>query len=91
MENKKAYVITGPTSGIGYAMALELARHGTVVLVGRNPEKLDEVQKVIKEMGLSYRQKNQNPAKVYLELGFETLSHFSYAFKKYFGMYQRNR
>jgi NAD(P)-dependent dehydrogenase (short-subunit alcohol dehydrogenase family) len=51
MENKKAYVITGPTSGIGYATALELARHGTVILVGRNPEKLDKVQKVIKEMG----------------------------------------
>jgi NAD(P)-dependent dehydrogenase (short-subunit alcohol dehydrogenase family) len=32
----KAYIITGPTSGIGYRTALELARHGTVVLVGRN-------------------------------------------------------
>ena len=51
MENKKAYVITGPTSGIGYATALELARYGTVILVGRNPKKLDEVQKVITEMG----------------------------------------
>jgi NAD(P)-dependent dehydrogenase (short-subunit alcohol dehydrogenase family) len=29
MENKKAYVVTGPTSGIGYATTLELARHGT--------------------------------------------------------------
>ena len=51
MESKKAYVITGPTSGIGYATALELARHGTLILVGRNPKKLDEVQKVITEMG----------------------------------------
>lgn len=56
MENKetildKAYIITGPTSGIGYATALELAKHGTIVLVGRNREKLNQVQKAIKEMG----------------------------------------
>jgi NAD(P)-dependent dehydrogenase (short-subunit alcohol dehydrogenase family) len=51
MENKKAYVITGPTSGIGHATALELARHGTVILVGRNPEKLDLLQKSIKDKG----------------------------------------
>ncbi len=31
----RAYVITGPTSGIGHKTALELAKHGTVVLVGR--------------------------------------------------------
>ncbi|MDR3678536.1 MAG: SDR family NAD(P)-dependent oxidoreductase [Flavipsychrobacter sp.] len=51
MGNKKAYIITGPTSGIGYATALELAKHGTVILVGRNPEKLGRLQKVIKDMG----------------------------------------
>jgi len=51
MENKKAYIITGPTSGIGHATALELAKHGTVVLVGRNLEKLDVVQKEIEKMG----------------------------------------
>jgi NAD(P)-dependent dehydrogenase (short-subunit alcohol dehydrogenase family) len=44
---RKAYIITGPTSGIGRATALELARHGTVVLVGRDRAKLDEVQKII--------------------------------------------
>ena len=27
-----AWVITGPTSGFGYATALELAAHGTVIL-----------------------------------------------------------
>jgi NAD(P)-dependent dehydrogenase (short-subunit alcohol dehydrogenase family) len=47
----KAYIITGPTSGIGYATALELANHGTVVLVGRNREKLNKVQKIIQERG----------------------------------------
>lgn len=40
----KAYIVTGPTSGIGRAAALELAEHGTVVLVGRSPERLAQVQ-----------------------------------------------
>jgi NAD(P)-dependent dehydrogenase (short-subunit alcohol dehydrogenase family) len=40
----KAWVITGPTSGIGRRTALELAKHGTVVLVGRDPDKLGRVQ-----------------------------------------------
>jgi NAD(P)-dependent dehydrogenase (short-subunit alcohol dehydrogenase family) len=40
----KGYVITGPTSGFGRRTALELARHGTVVLVGRNAAKLDDVR-----------------------------------------------
>jgi len=31
------------------------------------------------------RQKNRKPSEVYLETGFENLSHFSYAFKKQFG------
>lgn len=47
----KAYIITGPTSGIGRATALRLARHGTVVLVGRDRKKLDHVQKIIERMG----------------------------------------
>jgi NAD(P)-dependent dehydrogenase (short-subunit alcohol dehydrogenase family) len=33
---RKAYIITGPTSGIGLSTALELAKHGVVVLVGRD-------------------------------------------------------
>jgi NAD(P)-dependent dehydrogenase (short-subunit alcohol dehydrogenase family) len=48
---RKAYVITGPTSGIGYRTALELAKHGTVVLVGRNRDKLDVVQRTIERRG----------------------------------------
>lgn len=39
-----AWIITGPTSGIGRRTALELARHGTVVLVGRDPARLREVE-----------------------------------------------
>ncbi|MBE9463697.1 SDR family NAD(P)-dependent oxidoreductase [Dyadobacter subterraneus] len=51
MENKKAYIITGPTSGIGYETALDLAKNGTVILVGRNKEKLQQVEKTIKQNG----------------------------------------
>lgn len=47
----KAYIITGPTSGIGLRTALELARHGTLVLVGRDPGKLADVQKTIERDG----------------------------------------
>ena len=44
VSGTKAYIITGPTSGIGRATALELAKHGTVVLVGRDNKKLHELQ-----------------------------------------------
>jgi short-subunit dehydrogenase len=43
-SSTRAWVITGPTSGIGRRTALELARHGTVMLVGRDPGKLSEVE-----------------------------------------------
>lgn len=47
----KAYVITGPTSGFGRRTARELARHGTVVLVGRDAGKLDDVRRGIEARG----------------------------------------
>lgn len=47
----KAWIITGPTSGIGYRTALELAKHGTVVLVGRSAAKLDAVRTEIESTG----------------------------------------
>ena len=50
-ERPPAYVITGPTSGIGYRTALELAAHGTVVLAGRDRAKLDQVQRAIEGRG----------------------------------------
>ncbi|WP_213736724.1 SDR family NAD(P)-dependent oxidoreductase [Bradyrhizobium sp. dw_411] len=50
-SDRNAYIVTGPTSGIGRRTALELAKHGTVVLVGRDHGKLDEVQKTIEHMG----------------------------------------
>jgi NAD(P)-dependent dehydrogenase (short-subunit alcohol dehydrogenase family) len=50
-SERKAYVITGPTSGIGRRTALEVARYGIVVLVGRDPAKLAKVQKTIEQQG----------------------------------------
>ena len=47
----KAYVITGPTSGIGRATALEVIKHGKVILVGRDREKLNQLQKEVKRKG----------------------------------------
>ncbi len=54
IDNKtrsKAYVITGPTSGAGRATALDMASHGTLVLVGRNSEKLNDTKKAIERLG----------------------------------------
>jgi NAD(P)-dependent dehydrogenase (short-subunit alcohol dehydrogenase family) len=51
LTDRRAYIITGPTSGIGRATAFEVARHGTVVLVGRDRRKLDEMQKAIEQKG----------------------------------------
>jgi NAD(P)-dependent dehydrogenase (short-subunit alcohol dehydrogenase family) len=50
-KRQRAYIITGPTSGIGRATAIELAKHGTVVLVGRDRRKLDLVQRTIERKG----------------------------------------
>ena len=49
--DSKAYIITGPTSGIGRLTAFELANHGIVVLVGRDRQKLERVQKTIEQKG----------------------------------------
>jgi NAD(P)-dependent dehydrogenase (short-subunit alcohol dehydrogenase family) len=47
LRPNKAWVITGPTSGIGHRTALKLAEHGVVVLVGRDAKKLAAVQSEI--------------------------------------------
>jgi NAD(P)-dependent dehydrogenase (short-subunit alcohol dehydrogenase family) len=47
----KAYVITGPTSGIGRATTLGVIKHGKVVLVGRDREKLNQLQKEVERKG----------------------------------------
>ena len=48
-SGRRTYIVTGPTSGIGRITALKLADRGTVVLVGRDRKKLDEVQKTIEQ------------------------------------------
>jgi NAD(P)-dependent dehydrogenase (short-subunit alcohol dehydrogenase family) len=48
---RPAYIITGPTSGYGYRTARKLAGHGPLILVGRNPGKLDEVSKTVEGQG----------------------------------------
>ncbi|MBS1893650.1 MAG: SDR family NAD(P)-dependent oxidoreductase [Actinobacteria bacterium] len=50
-QAEKAWVITGPTSGIGRHAALDLAKHGKVVLVGRSPDRLAAVQTEIEAKG----------------------------------------
>jgi NAD(P)-dependent dehydrogenase (short-subunit alcohol dehydrogenase family) len=49
--SSRAWVVTGPTSGMGHRAALELAEHGTVVLVGRDRQKLTDVQAEIRSHG----------------------------------------
>jgi NAD(P)-dependent dehydrogenase (short-subunit alcohol dehydrogenase family) len=51
MATTRAYIVTGPTSGFGRQTALELARHGTVVLVGRDPGRLDDIRQAIERDG----------------------------------------
>lgn len=46
----KAWIITGPTSGMGRVAARELAPHGTVVLVGRDRSKLEQVEGEIRAL-----------------------------------------
>ena len=43
--------MTGPTSGMGRSMALELAKHGTVILVGRDRGRLAEMQRLVEARG----------------------------------------
>ena len=44
------------------------------------------VQRRLREAYFLLKEQGQNPAQVYLEVGFEDLSHFSFAFKKAYGL-----
>ncbi|MBU1071182.1 SDR family NAD(P)-dependent oxidoreductase, partial [Patescibacteria group bacterium] len=51
MENKHA-VVTGASTGIGKAIAIELGKKGaTVILVARRKDKLEETKKLIGDIG----------------------------------------
>ena len=53
-------LITGATSGIGYALAEEFAKRGhNLVLVGRNKQKLKVVQQQIESIIQSHKQKSK--------------------------------
>ncbi|HWA34194.1 MAG TPA: AraC family transcriptional regulator [Cyclobacteriaceae bacterium] len=43
------------------------------------------IQRRLEEANYLITRKNKKPSEIYLELGFEDLSHFSFAFKKLFG------
>jgi AraC-like DNA-binding protein len=43
------------------------------------------VQKRLEDVYFLLHQKHKKPTEIYLELGFESLSHFCYVFKKRFG------
>jgi AraC-like DNA-binding protein len=53
-------------------------------LFNLSPEKW-LLQKRLEQAHYLIKQRNQNPSSVYLEVGFENLSHFSQSFKKLFG------
>jgi AraC-like DNA-binding protein len=44
------------------------------------------VKRRLQESHFLIEQKNKKPTEIYLDLGFEDLSHFSHAFKKLFGL-----
>jgi AraC-like DNA-binding protein len=48
------------------------------------PEKWLQIKR-LEQARFLITQKNKRPSEIYLDLGFETLSHFSYTFKKQFG------
>jgi len=50
-KNDPAYIVTGPTSGIGLAVTLQLAKHGTLVLVGRDAQRLNKLRNRITKKG----------------------------------------
>jgi len=51
-DNTKTIAITGASSGIGREIALELATSGhSFILIGRNGERLQEVQKEVASLG----------------------------------------
>ena len=44
------------------------------------------IQKRLKEAYFLIEKKQKKPSEIHLDLGFEDLSHFSFAFKKLFGL-----
>jgi len=65
--------------------SLSTFKRDFVRIFGTTPEKWLQKQR-LEQAHFLITQKNKRPSEIYLELGFETLSHFSFAFKKQFGI-----
>mgnify|MGYP003595553074 FL=1 len=50
INNKNTILITGGASGIGYEFAKQLCDTNTIIIVGRNKEKLEKVKKELKNI-----------------------------------------
>jgi AraC-like DNA-binding protein len=64
--------------------SLSTFKRDFVSIFSTTPEKWLQKQR-LEQAHFLITQKNKRPSEIYLELGFETLSHFSYTFKKQFG------
>jgi len=64
--------------------SLSTFKRDFVKIFNTTPEKWLQKQR-LEQAYFLITQKNKRPSGIYLELGFETLSHFSYTFKKQFG------
>lgn len=64
--------------------SLSTFKRDFVNIFSTTPEKWLQKQR-LEQAHFLITQKNKRPSEIYLELGFETLSHFSYTFKKQFG------
>ena len=65
--------------------SLSTFKRDFVRIFSTTPEKWLQKQR-LEQAHFLITQKNKRPSEIYLELGFETLSHFSFAFKKQFGI-----
>lgn len=64
--------------------SLSTFKRDFVKIFSTTPEKWLQKER-LEQAYFLIRQKNKRPSEIYLELGFETLSHFSYTFKKLYG------
>jgi len=88
---KKVILVTGASAGIGLIQFAKLTGRSLATfkrdfkkVFAAAPEKW-LLQKRLEMAHYLIGQRKQTPATAYLEAGFENLSHFSTAFKKFFG------
>ena len=100
-QHKKVWFVTGSASGLGRNIVEAALKAGhCVVATARNTTALAHcdfrkafhttpqkwlTQKRLELAHYQLGEKHRKPGDVYIEVGFENLSHFSFAFKKHFG------